>query len=178
MTCIVGMIENGKTVIGADSAGIRSHDVRIVTHPKVFKVGEFVIGATSSFRMMQLLRYSLKLPDIKDKEIFEYMCTDFVDAVRECFKIGGYEGETKDKFEGGTFLIGYKDRLFTMQLTFQVMEYLDKISAVGSGEEYSLGAIYAVKDLKLTIEEKLTIGLETASKWTTTVHPPFHFEST
>ena len=61
MTCIVGMLNKGKVIIGADSAGVSGLDVQIRKDPKVFITGEFVIGCTTSFRMIELLQFSLKI---------------------------------------------------------------------------------------------------------------------
>lgn len=96
MTCIVGLVDKGKVYIGGDSAGVNSFwDLTIRADSKVFINGPFIMGFTSSFRMGQLLRYKLKTPsrfknDGTQKEIYEYMVTDFVDAVRQCLKDGGY----------------------------------------------------------------------------------------
>lgn len=94
MTCIVGYLDKKtkKVTIGGDSAGSSSNRVTIRKDVKVFKNDDFVIGCTSSFRMIQLLRFSFKPPEIKLKDIYEYMCTDFINVVRNCFKDGGYIG--------------------------------------------------------------------------------------
>jgi ATP-dependent protease HslVU (ClpYQ) peptidase subunit len=63
MTCIVGMVENGKVYIGGDSAGVSGFDYHIREDQKVFQNGDMIFGFTSSFRMGQLLQYSLKIPD-------------------------------------------------------------------------------------------------------------------
>ena len=68
-------------------------DITIRKDPKVFKVGNFLIGYTSSFRMGQILRFNFNplkyVPEIHNDE-YEYMCTDFIDEVRVCFREGGY----------------------------------------------------------------------------------------
>ena len=61
---------------GADSAGV-ARILQFEKMKKVFKNGDFVIGCTSSFRMIQLLRFSFKPRKVYDKDIYEYMCTDF-----------------------------------------------------------------------------------------------------
>ena len=55
MTCIVGLIHEDKVYIGADSAGAANGNITIRKDKKVFKVGEFIFGCTSSFRMIQLI---------------------------------------------------------------------------------------------------------------------------
>lgn len=146
MTCIVGYVDkkNNSVVIGADSAGVDGDDVTVRKDVKVFRNGHFVIGCTSSFRMIQLLRFSFKPPNINGKDIYEYMCTDFINAVRKCFEEGGYLQKFKDGDEkGGTFLVAYGNRLFKVFSDFQVAEALRGYDACGCGENYALGSIYS-----------------------------------
>ena len=51
MTAIAGLVHDGKVYIGGDSAGVAGMDLHLRSDPKVFTVGEFVIGYTTSFRM-------------------------------------------------------------------------------------------------------------------------------
>ena len=58
---------------------------------KVFRNGDFLMGFTTSFRMGQLLRYKLNPPRRHpDDRVAKYMVVDFIDAVRECLKAGGW----------------------------------------------------------------------------------------
>src|SRR5437868_10225276 len=95
MTCIVGLVQNGKVYIGGDSAGSNNWQLTIRKDAKVFFNGDFLIGAGTSFRMIQLLRYSFKPPvyeNIEDNPDYLscYMATSFVDGIRECLKNGGF----------------------------------------------------------------------------------------
>jgi len=149
MTCIVGYIDrqNGNVIIGGDSASIDCYyNVTQRKNEKVFYVGEFVIGCVGSFRMMQLLQFSLELPKV-DKSIFEYMCTDFIKVVRQCFKDGGYL-QTYDSGGDKTdmFLVGYKNNLFRIDEDFQVAETIRGYDAIGCGSEYALGSIFLTNE--------------------------------
>lgn len=180
MTCIVGYIdqETKEVIIGADSAGVSGLDITVRKDKKVFRVGDFVIGCTSSFRMLQLLNFSFKPPKNYEKEVYEYMCTDFVDAVRDCFKKGGYLQKFKDGDEkGGFFIVGYKGRLFTIQCDFQVSETLRGYDAIGCGDLYALGSIYTscTSNKQEKDKEKLVLkALKTASYFSAGVCEPFH----
>lgn len=179
MTCIVGFIdkENNTVVIGADSAGVSGLDVTLRKDEKVFKNEEFVIGCTSSFRMIQLLRFSFKPPKVNDKEIYEYMCTDFINTVRKCFEDGGYLQKYKDGDErGGTFLVAYKDRLFKIDNDFQVAEASQEYDACGCGEAYALGSIYNTS--KSNAEAIVTEALKCAENFSGGVRNPFVIYST
>ena len=176
MTCIVGMLDKktDKVIIGGDSASVGDSNIYIRKDPKVFKNGEFVIGCTSSFRMIQLLRFSFKPPKIGNKDIYEYMCTYFVDAVRNCFKDGGYlqkyiGGDEK----GGTFIVGYKDRLFIIEDDLQVGETLNGIASIGCGSPYALGSMFTNIKSDKSAKEKITMALEAASFYALGVAKPF-----
>ena len=149
MTCIVGFVDkkNKKVIIGGDSAGVSGFDLTVRKDPKVFKVKDFIIGGTTSFRMLQILRFKFNPPEIDDKELYEYMCTDFIDSVREVFKENGFEKKYSSGDElGGCFLVGYKDRLFMVEDDFQVSETIRGFDAVGCGATYALGSIYSDND--------------------------------
>jgi hypothetical protein len=115
MTCIVGIVENGKVYIGADSASVDadSYEVRKTKLPKVFKRGNFLIGYTTSFRMGQLLQHSLYVREQNlDEEDIEYMVLGFIEAVRKLFKDAGYSLIKENQESGGNFLVGYKGHLY------------------------------------------------------------------
>lgn len=176
MTCIAGMVDkkNGNVVMGADSAASGDNNIFIRKDPKIFKNGEFLIGCTSSYRMIQLLRFSFKPPEIKVDDIYEYMCTDFIDEVRKCFKDGGFLQKYTDGDEkGGFFLVGYRDRLFRIEDDFQVGETLNGITACGSGEDFALGALYTLKDESIPVAVKISKSLEAAEALSIGVRRPF-----
>lgn len=176
MTCIVGIIDKdtGKVFIGGDSASSNDSSITIIKDPKVFKNGDFLFGCTTSFRMMQLLKYSLKLPPVKE-DIIEYMCTDFIDAVRKCFKDGGYmQKYTGGDERGGTFLVGYEDKLFKIEEDFQVSQSANGIDACGCGEYFALGALYAMENNSIIqSSEKVLKALHVAEELSTWVCGPF-----
>lgn len=176
MTCIVGMIDKNtdKVIIGGDSASVGDSNIYLRKDAKVFKNGEFVIGCTSSFRMIQLLRFSFHPPEIGDKDIYEYMCTYFINTVRECFKNGGYLQKYTDGDEkGGTFLVAYKNRLFKVENDFQVGETICGFDSCGCGQDFALGVLFSLQKEELTTAQKLTKALEAAEYLSTGVASPF-----
>jgi ATP-dependent protease HslVU (ClpYQ) peptidase subunit len=183
MTCIVGVIDRARkcVVIGGDSAAIGDNSVIIRKDPKVFFNGEFLIGCTTSFRMINLLRFSFVPPEIKTKDIYRYMCTDFVDEARRCFVNGGYlmKGDHGDD-RGGTFLVGYHDRLFEISEDFQVAESASGYGSVGCGSDFALGALYILIKNKTYSDSRLLVkqALSAAECYSTGVQGPFTILST
>jgi len=175
MTCIVGLVQDGKVYMGGDSAGVSGLDIIVRSDRKIFKNGPFLMGFTSSFRMGQLLAYKLKVPERKEyQDIMEYMVTEFVDAVRTTFKDGGYTFIKDSRETGGAFLVGYEGRLFQIESDFQVCESSYQYDACGCGTPYALGSLR--NSYSLEPRERLQQALETAAHFSAGVCAPFFFE--
>jgi hypothetical protein len=193
MTCIVGIVdrERKSVLIMGDSAGCSGGSMTIRCDSKVFAIGDFIFGGTTSFRMIQLLRYSFKppVPDLEmtgflvrepaGHDLDRFMCTRFVDRLRTCFQAGGFLTVGNGADIGGQFLVGYRDRLFRIDSDFQVGEAQDGFDSVGSGQEFARGAIHALRGVgerdKPLVARK---ALEAASHYSTTVRGPFRYVST
>ena len=177
MTCIVGVLdkENNRVIIGGDSAASTETGICVRKDPKVFQNKNFIMGCTSSFRMIQLLRFSFNPPE-KDpqKDLYAYMCTDFINAVRLCFKEGGYAQKTTEgEDKGGIFLVGIENRLFRIDCDFQVGESYTGTEACGCGQDFALGALYALRNSKISPENKIIRALEAAEELALGVKGPF-----
>jgi hypothetical protein len=176
MTCIAGLIHEGQVFIGGDSAGVAGFDLTVRADAKVFKNGDFVFGFTSSFRMGQLLRHSFVPPKrYPDKDVMAYMVTDFVDALRNCLKAGGFASKSNETEVGGCFLVGYAGRLFEIESDYQVGESATGYAAVGCGSQVAHGALFANSELPPVA--RITQALEAAEAHNAGVRGPFHIES-
>ena len=172
MTCIAAVVEKGKVYIGADSAGVAGLDVTIRTDEKVFKNGPAIFGFTSSFRMGQLLRYSLKIPEqptSMSDAIFIH--TVFLDNIIACLKNGGYAYIENNVERGGVFLVGYKGKLYKIEGDFQVSQSAEVFAACGCGEDFALAVLHTHKNL--SPKKRILKALETAVHFSGGVRPPF-----
>ena len=164
--------------MGGDSAGVEGLNIKVRLDPKVFVLKErFIIGFTNSFRMGQLLNFSLKLPPQKQAQSdYQYMCTDFINTVRKCFDAGGYMGKDKEggnREEGGSFLVGYRSMLYEIGEDFQVGINKEPYCSIGCAEDYAHGSLFSTAKLDLSPEERITHALETAAYFSAGVRPPF-----
>jgi hypothetical protein len=172
MTCIVGLVTPEGVHIGGDSAGVSGWDLTVRRDAKVFMVGEAVIGCTTSFRMGQLLRFNLSLPmKAEGMDEFQYMVTQFIPSVRACLKDGGFASKQNDVESGGSFLVGYRGRLFEIASDYQVGENECGFAAVGCGASYALGAVAA--SYALPPYERITSALKIAEQFSAGVRGPF-----
>jgi ATP-dependent protease HslVU (ClpYQ) peptidase subunit len=175
MTAIVAIAHDGQIWMGGDSAaGGGNWSVRVRTDRKVVRVGEFLMGFTTSFRMGQLLAHTFVPPRRQvGQDLFAFMVADFVPAIRRCFEAGGWARQDQGVNTGGVFLVGHAGRLFQIDSDFQVAEHADGYSACGCGEDYALGALFATKGKP---EDRVRKALEAASAFSGAVLEPFYIE--
>jgi hypothetical protein len=144
---------------------------------KVFKVGGFLIGYTSSFRMGQILQHHLDVPEQDPSMPDEkYMVTVFIEAVRGVLKDFGYTKVDSNKEENGTFLVGYKDKLHYVGSDLQLNRTTNGIDSVGAGNEFAMGALLATPKMKP--KKRILKALKIAGKLSCAVLEPYYVEHT
>lgn len=177
MTLVVAWLEEElkSIVMGADSLGVTpGFHCKIRQDAKVFHVDDAIIGGTTSFRMLQILRYHLHLPPHPEgMDTHEYMVRYFVEECRRLFKEHGYSTVNNNTESAGEFLVGYQARIFHIESDFQVAEEAQCYAACGCGFAYALGALEATINDRIEpftrVEEALRIG----EKFSSGVSGPF-----
>lgn len=170
MTCIVGLRHPGGVTIGGDSGGFSGWDVTVRSDTKVFVRGPYLIGFTTSYRMGQILRYA-PLPD-PTPNLHEFLCTDFVDALRAALRTGGFLESDKGRDSGGTFLLGVQGRLFEVSEDFQIGEPEDGFAACGCGWQYAVATL-ALLPKRLSPAKRVEQALQLAERFNAGVRGPF-----
>lgn len=182
MTCIIGLVDkiNKVSWIGADSLGSNGYSKHIESPSKVFKNDTFknvLIGGTTSFRHLDLLKYSDNLFDeidlYKNTEIdHKYMVTKFIPKVISLFKNGVIDQPEVDK--GGNFIVATPGKVFEIQCDYSVLEPELEMCAVGCGEDAAMGSLLTTKDMDFSPQEKIIKALEAAEQYCCGVQRPFH----
>lgn len=175
MTCIIALKQDGTIYMSGDSAGTGADHQRTRLDEKVFLKGSMIMGFTSSFRMGQILQYSLTIPDHREGlDDFAYMCHDFVKAVRYCFRDNEYSTIKENVASGGIFLVGYRGNIYKIESDFQVGKVAENYDACGIGEYYALGSMASNAHITDPIE-RLTQSLDVASHFSAGVRGPYVF---
>jgi ATP-dependent protease HslVU (ClpYQ) peptidase subunit len=181
MTCIVAIAQNGTVYMGSDHAASDDKSGWIVARkePKCFKVGQYAVAFTDSFRMGQILQYSWSPPKYTPTKtnsgLDKFMRTKFIDSVKQAFKDGGYGSfNSSEEDSGGIFIIGLEGRIFTIDEDFHVGENVVNFMAEGSGAMFALGALWATKNQK-NPKLRIKTALEAASEFSMSVAPPFTY---
>lgn len=176
MTCIVGIVDNGIVYMGADSIGSNGWTKTQRSDKKIHRVGEMLFGFTGSYRMAQILAYSFTPnPQTPEQTVDQYMRSTFIDAVRDALTKGGYTIKENGREEGGSFLVGYRGRLFHVENDFQVGECSDGYDACGSGALHALATLYNLP--YLPPRKRILAALKTAEHFIISVGGPFHIET-
>lgn len=170
MSCIVGIAENGKVWIGGDSAGIGPDgELQLRKEPKVFKIGDLLIGACGSPADYQgwVIPNTIFDPSMA---AFDWVCFTFLPWLRT---IRSADAD----FE---LLIGLRGHLFHVYGTRQVTEELAGFDAAGSGAQVARGALYFFEwdktptgQLKWHPTQRIELALEAAQRFTSTVREPW-----
>lgn len=172
MTCIVGVTNKGKVYMGGDSCGSSPHSQQTVGNPKVFKVNDFLIGCTSSFRMIDLLAHNLSVGrDHPEDSDDKFMRTTFIEGVRSCLKKGGFAKSSSGVETGGNFLVGYHGKLYEVQEDYSILNCETWGSSVGSGEGPARGSLWTTRNDKDPKKRVLT-ALNSAEAMVPSVRGP------
>jgi len=180
MTCIVGIEDpdTGSVYIGGDLCVSSTHLKATSWFPKVFYNGEFLIGTAGDLRFNQIMQHRFEPPEYRPdrQDLYEYMCVDFVDALRECMVESGYgreSGVADCGEDGGVALIGYGHTLWTVYSDFTVFRSDNNYATVGSGEHVALGALYVLRVLNgvsgLHVKEQVEMAIHAAGTHVLTV---------
>jgi hypothetical protein len=182
MTCIVAIAQNGVVYMGSDHAASDDKTGWILARkePKCFKVGQYAVAFTDSFRMGQILQYSWTPPKFTPTKtnsgLDKFMRTKFIESVKQAFKDNGYGsiGSASEEDTGGIFIVGLEGRIFTIDEDFHVGENVVNYMAEGSGGQIALGALYATKNQK-NPKLRIKAALEAAAEYNMAVSAPFTY---
>jgi ATP-dependent protease HslVU (ClpYQ) peptidase subunit len=188
MSCVVGIKQDGKVWIGADStAGGSLTDTLSRECSKLYRCGQLLIGHTGSMRTAQLIRYVFELEEYDGKDDpIRYLVRSFVLPLRELLKEHGavYDETENDRdnaagdISSAYLLVGFAGRLFCFDGNFIIHEYADDYGAQGSGSMLALGVLYATSS-EMSPEKRITLALEAAARFDSgNVGKPFLIEST
>jgi len=173
MTCIAGVEHNKKVYIGGDSAGTSELSITIRADEKVFINGPCIFGFTTSFRMGQILRYQLHIPN-KPKKMSEtvFVHTMLLESIRKTLKDFGYAKISENTEVGGTFLLGYAGHLYKVGSDYQVSRSVETFAACGCGEPYAIASLYTTKRSNLPTK-RIQQALKVAEHFSVGVKGPF-----
>lgn len=174
MTCVAGLVQDGQVYIGGDQVASDPACMTNRRDEKVFRLGKMLIGYSSSYRLGQIVRYRLQLPEHPaGMSDMAYMVTMFVESLRSCQRDSGVLSKTNEvEVSEGNLLVAYNHALYEIQSDHQVAIPADGYAAIGSGYAVALGAFYATRGQKVP-KKRLRTVLDAAEMHSLGVRGPF-----
>jgi ATP-dependent protease HslVU (ClpYQ) peptidase subunit len=175
MTCIVGLRTSNITILSADSMGSGELVSERYTTEKIFKLVDsrnttMLVGFQGSYRIGDIIKYCLDIPDIPKRNINKYMVREFIPSLITALDEGGCLLQQEDKgIKGGECIIGVRDKLFLIQDDFSVLEPQAKFTSIGSGFTYALGSLHTTTNMILSPQHRVELALNAASIYSPTV---------
>lgn len=181
MTCVVGLVDRGQVFMGADSAGSTLHgQITTRTDKKIFMNGELMVGICGSFRMRDILQYHItfKAYDPKIYTPLEYVNHEVAEKAREAFKTRGLTVvENNEETFNGSFIVGFRKKLFEVECDFQVGEAETQYLTCGSGGDIAAGSLFSTQKLAIPPVDRIQIALNAAAYGNAFVRGPFYINS-
>ena len=156
MTTIVAVVKNGNVTMGADAQVTDgSRPFKHLSMEKITKNNGWLIagsGDSTPCDILQLI-FIPPVPGIKEREnLYKFMVTKFVPAMRECLEENGWKEEKEDKDTGFNMLFAFDGEVFDIGNDFSVLLNSDGIYGVGSGSPIAIGALYAGASVEKALE--------------------------
>lgn len=184
MTCVVGLVDRGRIILGADSAGSIDYQLNVRADSKIFTVNNIIFGICGSFRMRDLLMHHVDIPKYNSNQHDsdrEYIVTEVIENIRQVFKDKGLTRTFDDTMEmfDGSFLLGFNGKLYSIEDDYQLAEQLFPFHAVGCGADIALGSLHTTEFMarskRPTPIGRLTAALEASERFSAGVRGPFNF---
>jgi ATP-dependent protease HslVU (ClpYQ) peptidase subunit len=156
MTTIVAVCKNGNVTMGADSQV--TDGSRPNRHPKMEKITKnngYLIAGSGDSQPCDILQHVFipPVPTVQErKDLYKFMITKFVPAIRECLEENNWKPATDDKDSGFNMLFAFDGEVFDIGDDFSVLLNGDGIYGVGSGSPYAIGALYAGATVEKALE--------------------------
>ena len=171
MTCLIGMIQNGKTYIGADGyATTDDCERKPIVCRKIFKSGRYVIAFAGHIRTGQLLypESGFEFPD----DIYQIPNAMFLWL--QNFDVLGKD-ENQMGMMASNFLIATKNNLYEILMDMQISEIdpNEGYTALGSGTPYAMGSLYSTSFTRMPPKKRIGMALDAANRFVKNCGPPY-----
>lgn len=177
MTCIIGYEFKDGVILGSDSQ-ISDENGTILTSltPKVFKKNDVLFGTCGSLRITQVIRYKFQIPERNGKELFEYLCTDFIDGLAETLCNNNCTYMKNGSMSSSELMIGIDGQLFAIDEDFHIIKTSLPFFAIGSGKSFAFGSMMSLEMFpQLPPKARIELSLKSTATLCSSVGGQIHF---
>lgn len=154
MTVLVGVVDDGQVIIGADRGASEGNFLTSSLTKKVKKLGTIAVAYSGSAGTGQLL-YSLDYPKPDPDNLELWLRDAFIKTARLATEDARLEATNPDR-HSSDLLLGVCGRLFEVSTEdWSYFEY--KEIATGSGYQYALGSLHTSRGIDAKSRVKLAV---------------------
>lgn len=175
MTAIVGIeTDEGVWIAGDSLASDTQTGSKVLrTDTKVFKLGDFLIGFTGSYRLGQIIKFNMDPTPYRSKDgsMEEFMVNSFVPEIRKALSRHDIS-DTKIAEEAFEVLVGHRGKLWHIQTDLSVAHHQNRYDSIGSGSDFAAGSLHTSMGWTDPVA-RINCALESAAAWSAYVAPPW-----
>jgi ATP-dependent protease HslVU (ClpYQ) peptidase subunit len=178
MTIVLAETEDQTVTFAADSAGSWGDEIYTIDLPKAFTLGPYLFGYCGSYRIGQVLRHCLELPEPPASDPEKFLVREVVPILRQAVVDQGAAADGRFFLgEKTTILVAFRGRIWSIGTDLAVFPELS-YAAIGSGRLRAYGALHALNAAGVEpARRRLELALTATAEHTANVRPPWHFAS-
>ena len=166
MTCIAGIMKDGKVYLAGERGASEGNYIVPIDKPKIWTAGPYICGVAGTC-VGQLIQYNFT-PPAPEGNADKFMHGKFLKSLKTFYSewdIGGKESEL-------SLLIGLKGKLYEHDAAdLTLVSYERDFIAVGSGADYAMGSLYSTQSHK-DPKRRLTLAINAAVTYSTSCIGP------
>jgi len=178
MTVVLADTQDETLIFAADSAASNGDEIYTIAMPKVFARGSYLFGYTGSYRIGQILRHYVELPEPPEREAERFLVREAVPILRAAVLEQGAAGPGRDFLgEKTALLVGFRGRTWCIGTDLTVTPEA-AYGAIGSGRLRAYGAFHALYAAGVgPARRRLELVLEATAEHTANVRRPWQLVS-
>ena len=178
MTLIIAEEEEGRVIMGADSAACSPNEVyTLPALEKIVQRGQYLIGACGSGRVCQVIRTLVEWPELPDTDaLLPFLVRQVAPAIRVAVQEAGALQEGRSKLGDKTqVVLGIQGQVFYLTTDLAVVKG-NPVVCIGSGRHHGYAAMHALAAAGITpARARIQLALEATAEYSLQVRPPFRF---
>lgn len=185
MTCVIAWTNHDRMIMASDSAVTSGDRIMTMKQPKFQLISskqnpDMLIGYAGRAKVGQVILdlHVIKIPKDTTPDPYIFMTQTIVPILEEIlseYRLTIEDEDTGEIFHENIFIIAYRGSLFTINSEFHVFEGTEDFVSIGSGQDYALSAMTAIKNgcPDILPEKLIEEGMRAAEKYSSSVRGPF-----